>query len=132
MTHQSPTHFPRTPIDAGGQVAQLRHVLRLVGELAGRGAAPSADEAALLDEGARISSAYDRALPIVRRRFDALAGETAAWSAAAIEALLLAGDQRSPAAARRLADELEAALRKLTALLPQAEPPDGLLPQAIP
>ncbi len=131
MTHQSPTHFPRTPIDAGGQVAQLRHVLRLVGELAGRRAARGADEAAL-DESARISSAYDRALPIVRRRFDALAGETAAWSAAAIEALLLAGDQRSPAAARRLADELEAALRKLTALLPQAEPPDGLLPQAIP
>jgi hypothetical protein len=131
MTHQSQTHFAHTPIDAGSQVAQLRHVLRLVGELAGRGTAPGADDAAL-DESARISSAYDHALPIVRRRFDALAGETAAWSAAAIEALLLAGDQRSPAAARRLADELEAALRKLTALLPQAEVPDGLLPQAIP
>jgi hypothetical protein len=131
MTHQSPTHFPRTPIDAGSQVAQLRHVLRLVRELAGRGPAPGADDAAL-DESARVSSAYDNALPIVRRRFDALAGETAAWSAAAIEALLLAGDKRSPAAARRLAAELEAALRALTALLRQAGGPDGLLPQAIP
>jgi hypothetical protein len=130
MTHQSPTHFSRKPIDAGSQVAQLRHVLRLVGELGGRRPAPGADDAAL-DESARISSAYDNALPIVQRRFDALAGETAAWSAAAIEALLLAGDQRSPAAARRLADELETALRELTALLRQAGGPDGLLPQAI-
>jgi hypothetical protein len=90
MTHQSPTHYSRIPIDAGRQVAQLRHLLRLVEELAGRRAATGADDAAL-DESARFSSAYDGALPIVQRRFDALAGETATWSAAAVEALLAAG-----------------------------------------
>ena len=131
MTHQSPAHFSTTPIDAGRQIAQLRHALRLVGELAGRRPGPGSDDAAL-DESARISSAYDHALPIVRRRFDALAGETAIWSAAAIEALLLAGEQRSAAAARRLAKELNSSLRRLSALLRLEEAPDRLLPQATP
>ena len=116
MTHQSPTHYPRIPIDAGRQVAQLRHLLRLVEELAGRPAAPGAHDAAL-DESARFSSAYDSALPIVQRRFDALAGETAAWSAAAVEALLAPGEGRATAAARRLADELAKALNELAKLL---------------
>ena len=116
MTHQSPTPYPKVPIDAGRQVAQLRHVLRLVEELAGRGAAPEGDDAAL-DEGARVSSAYDNAMPIVQRRFDALAGETAVWSAAAVEALLAAGGGRTKAAANRLAAELAKALSELTTLL---------------
>jgi hypothetical protein len=116
MKHQSPTHYSTTPIDAGRQVAQLRHVLRLVEELAGGQAAPGADDAAL-DEAARFSSAYDRALPIVQRRFDALAGETATWSAAAVEALLRSGRAPGSAAARRLADELAAALKALSKLL---------------
>ncbi len=120
MRHQSPSHYPTIPVDAGPQVAQLRHVLRLVGEIAGRPPGPGAGDAAL-DESARISSAYDHALPIVQRRFDALADETAIWSAAAVEALLKAGEPRSPAAARRLADELETALSRLSALLRPVE-----------
>ena len=116
MTHQSPAHYSGTPIDAGRQVAQLRHVLLLVEELAGRRGAPAAADAAL-DESARISSAYDNAMPIVQRRFDALAGETAAWSAAAVEALLSSGRIPKGAAAARLADELASALRKLSKLL---------------
>jgi hypothetical protein len=115
MTHQSPAHYPTIPVDAGRQVAQLRHVLRLVDELAGRRAALDLGDAAL-DEGARISSAYSDAMPLVRRRFDALAGETATWSAAAVEALL-GCEGRAAAAARRLSDELESALRELGALL---------------
>ena len=116
MTHQSPTHYPRTPIDAGRQVAQLRHVLRLVEELAGRPGRAGGQDAAL-DESARVSSAYDTALPIVRRRFDALAAETAAWSAAAVEALLAAGEGRTAPAASRLAHELAKALNQLAKLL---------------
>lgn len=116
MTHQSPTQYPRVPIDAGRQVAQLRHLLRLVEELAGRTPAAGADDAAL-DESARISSAYDNAWPIVQRRFDALAAEIANWSAAAVEALLAVGQDRCAAAARRLADELAKALKDLAKLL---------------
>ncbi len=116
MTHQSPVQYLRTPIDAGRQVAQLRHVLRLVEELAGTPAAPRADDAAL-DESARISSAYDNALPIVQRRFDTLAGETAAWSAAAVEALLARGAPPTTAPARQLAKELSKALKQLSEIL---------------
>ncbi len=117
MTHQTHGHYTRVPIDAGRQIAQLRQVLVLVKELAGRSSAPMANETSLA-EMAQVSSVYGNALPIVQRRFDALAAETACWSAAAIEALLHAGEQRSPAAARRLADELNSTLRDLLKLLP--------------
>ena len=116
MSYQSSTQFARPPIDAGRQLAQLHHVLSLVEELAG--AEPrraGGDEA--LDDGARISSVYWDALPIVRRRFDALAAETVAWSAAGVEALLAAGEKRSRAAARRLVEELQSALDALTKML---------------
>jgi hypothetical protein len=118
MSYQSHTQFARPSIDAGRQLAQLRHVLALVEEIAGREpSGAQGDEA--LDESARISSTYWDALPIVRRRFDALAGETMSWSAAGVEALLAAGGKRSPAAARRLADELQSALATLTTMLRQ-------------
>ncbi len=108
------------PIDAGRQVAQLRHLLQLVEELAGRAPKPGSGDA-LLDEGARISSSYHAAQPIVQRRFNALAAETAKWSAAGVEALLAAGDARSPAAAARLADELDNALNALLRMVAPEE-----------
>ena len=120
MRHHSQAQFSSIPVDAGRQIAQLRHVLSLVETLAGRPSAPGASDAAL-DEAARLSSAYDEALPIVRRRFDALLGETATWSALAVEALLQGGSQAPPAAARRLADELQTAFKRLTALLLRPE-----------
>ena len=116
MSYQSHTQYARPPIDAGRQLAQLRHVLSLVEELAGRASAGAGGDDAL-EEGARVSSIYWDALPIKRRRFDALAAETVAWSAAGVEALLSAGEKRSRAAARRLADELQAALDSLMTLL---------------
>jgi hypothetical protein len=116
MSYQSPTQFARPPIDAGRQLAQLRHVLNLVEELAGREPS-SIDGDDALNAGARISSTYWDALPIVRRRFDALAAETVAWSAAGVEALLASGEKRSRAAAQRLADELQTALDTLTTML---------------
>jgi len=107
-------------MDAGSQMAQLRNILRLVGEIASRSTASGTDDKAL-DEAARISSAYHEAEPIVRRRFDILVAETASWSAAGVEALLAAGEKRSPAAAARLAEELEQALTRLSEMLAPSE-----------
>src|SRR5688500_15601833 len=103
--------------DAGAEIAQLRQVLVLVEEIAGR--TPAVLDDGALDEAARVSAAYGSALPIVQKRFDALAVETATWAAAGVEALMKsAGDGRptGPAAAR-LADELRKALGKLRDLV---------------
>ncbi len=112
MTHQAPppSHTPGT--DPGRQVAQLHEALRLVEHIAGRADAEARDHR--LDAAAQVSDAYDRALPIVQRRFDALAGETSVWAAAGVEALLAAGRAApAQAAATRLAVQLEAALGEL-------------------
>ena len=115
MTHQAPP--PAAPgLDPGRQVAQLHEALRLVERLAGRAEAETGERR--LDAAAQVSDAYDRALPIVQRRFDALAGETSVWAAAGVEALLAAGRiAPAPAAAGRLARQIESALRELTDLI---------------
>jgi hypothetical protein len=114
MTHQAPPSPAPAGPDPGRQVAQLREALRLVERIAGQGA----PQDHRLDEAARISSAYDTALPVVRRRFEALAGETSIWAAAGVEALLAAGEADPPrAAAARLARRLDAALSEMAALL---------------
>ena len=116
MTHQPRGQFTRMPADAGRQIAQLRDVLALVEELADR--SPRSRSVDLgLTEAANISGVYGNALPIVQRRFDALAAETARWSAAALEALLGAGGAASPAAAATLADELDRAITEMIKLL---------------
>ncbi|TFI56915.1 hypothetical protein E2493_17770 [Sphingomonas parva] len=99
--------------DAGAEIAQLRQVLVLVEEIAGRTPARLDDGA--LDEAARVSAAYGVALPIVQKRFDALAAETATWAAAGVEALMkISADGRPTGpAAGRLADELRKALARL-------------------
>lgn len=114
MTHQAPPSPPVAGPDPGRQIAQLREALRLVERIAGE---ESRHEAGL-DEAATISSAYDVALPVVQRRFEALANETALWAAAGVEALLAAGQGApSRAAAARLARQLDGALEDLAALL---------------
>jgi hypothetical protein len=116
MTHQAPPVPPSSGADPGRQLAQLREAHRLVERIAGRNA--SAPSEAQLDEAARLSAAYDRALPVAQRRFDALAAETAIWAAAGVEALLIAGEAAPPrAAAARLADTLGKALSELEAAL---------------
>lgn len=117
MTHHSAPSPARAPDDPGRAAAQLRDVLGLVEEIAGR-AAPAADDGAL-DRAARIGAAYAAAPPIAQRRFDALAGETAAWAAAGVEALLVLQDRQRPAraAAERLAEELARALARLGAIV---------------
>jgi hypothetical protein len=114
MTHQAPPSPAAAGPDPGRQIAQLREALRLVERIAGEERAH--DRA--LDEAARISGAYDLALPIVQRRFEALASETALWAAAGVEALLAADNgQPSRAAAARLARQLDMALDDLATLL---------------
>ena len=118
MTHQPSPYALPVSAEAGQQVAQLRQVLELVERVAGRGSPPPADAA--IDEDARISSGYADALPIVRRRFDALAAEAAAWAAAGVQAIVAARDEAEPPrdAAARLAEEIAATLRRLARTLP--------------
>jgi hypothetical protein len=114
MTHQSTFLADAPPIEAGRQVADLRHVLGRVEEMIGedRSAASRYDA---LEEAAMISAAYERSLPVAQRRFDALAQESATWTAAALDALLKAKERSGPprAAAAQLVRELESALREL-------------------
>lgn len=114
MTHQAPPTPASAGPDPGRQISQLREALRLVERLAGE----ERTHERALDEAARISSAYDMALPVVQRRFEALANETALWAAAGVEALLASGNGApSRAAAVRLARQLDTALGDLAALL---------------
>jgi hypothetical protein len=114
MTHQAPPSPASAGPDPGRQIAQLREALRLVERIAGE---ERAHERAL-DEAAGISGAYDLALPVVQRRFEAMASETALWAAAGVEALLSAGHATPPrAAAARLARQIDTALGDLAALL---------------
>jgi hypothetical protein len=115
MTHQAPPSAPQAGPDPGRQLAQLREALRLVERIAGQEPAPASDDQ--LDEAARLSSAYEAALPLVQRRFEALAAETAIWAAAGVEALLSAEAIPPRAAAARLARQLGAALDEMAALL---------------
>ena len=135
MTHQAPPPSSTPVGDPGRQVAQLREALELVEHLAGRRRRTTGDFR--LDEAAQVSDAYDRALPIVQHRFDALAAETAVWAAAGVEALMEAGRVApAPAAAARLALRLEDALSELAALMAgpnhRAVPPYRQHPAAIP
>ena|SRR5687768_5020141 len=116
MTHQAPPSAPAPGTDPGRQVSQLHEALRLVERLAGR-SGPD-DRGDRLEAAAQVSDAYDRAWPIVQRRFDALAGETSVWAAAGVEALIAAG-RKAPAhaAAARLALQLENALGELNGLI---------------
>jgi hypothetical protein len=112
MTHQAPALEADQRPDAAAQLAQLREVQTLVERIAGRAASP---RDAALDEAARAGSAYGDALPVTRRRFDALVAETVAWAAAGVEALTRAAG--TPAAAGRLADELDHAIADLLKML---------------
>lgn len=99
--------------EAGQRIAQIAHVQELVEQIAGT--PPTASDA-MLDRGARIGAAYEAALPVMQKRFDALAAETAAWAAVAARTLV-GGDQSSRAPAERLAAELAGAQREMARIL---------------
>ena len=115
MTHQAPPSAAVPAGDPGRQVASLREILALVRGIAGSDGIQDRD--AMLDEAARISSAYERASPVTQRRFDAMSAETAAWAAAGVEALLAAGETPPAGPAHRLAEALDHSLDRLGALL---------------
>src|SRR4051812_8093015 len=118
MTHQAPPSSPPPGADPGRQIAQLREALRLIERIAGRPESGSGSDEIRLDAAARISEAYERALPVARHRFEAFAAETTLWAAAGVEALLAVGNGTPPrAAAARLANALERALSEMAALL---------------
>ncbi len=101
-----PIHFG-SGADAEHQLSRIAQVRAMVGGLAGASDAPAAPR--------NIAPRYDAAPPVVQRRFDALADETAAWAATGIRALVAAG--QAPAAAAALHVELRRAEARLTALL---------------
>ena len=113
MTRQVP-HIEAVRGSAA-DVAELRQVLCLVSEMAGR-PLPSSDA---LDEDARMAAAYAEALPIVRVCFDRLGAETTARATAGIKALIAIRDSGRPtrAAAARLADSLAGSLGRLADIL---------------
>ena len=114
MRHQWPIEKQPETGSGGREFAELRHVLTLAQEVAGR---PSSS-GDVLNELARISSDYERAPAIVQRHFDTLAAETAAWAAVGINALMAYSSSRPPrAAAARLADELGRAVKRLGRLV---------------
>ncbi len=113
MTHQAPLSSDPAAVDPGRQVVQLIEALRLVERIAGG----DPRREAFLEEAASLDSSYDRALPVVQRRFDALAGEAAGWTAAGVEALIAAGPIVPRAAATRLAMRIEEALVTLFRLV---------------
>lgn len=116
MTQQRHAFDESTVSEAGRHYARLYHVLELVEQIAGR---DTCSKDIALDEGARVSSAYDAAAPIVQRRFDTLTAETSGWAAAGVDALAAADNprRRPQAAATRLADELDQAMADLKKLL---------------
>lgn len=115
MTHQAPLSPDPAAADPARQLAQLRELLHLVERISGGSPARLGDEG--LEDAAGLSLAYDRAPPIVQRRFDARAREVSGWAAAGVEALIAAGGATPPrAAADRLALRLQQALRDLSAI----------------
>lgn len=112
MTRHVPPPPPGDPAQAAQQLAQLGEILTLVETIAGR----AGQKGDALDRAARVAAAYDAARPVTRRRFDALAAETAGWAASGVEALL-ASEARHRTAADRLADALARAERDLLRLL---------------
>lgn len=104
-------HDSAEPADT--RLARLAEVLALVERLAG-------DAGAAIPMPPDTAAIYAAAGPIARRRFDALAAETAAFAAAGIEILLRQADtggSGQQAAARCLAREMRAAIDDLARLL---------------
>ncbi|SMF61448.1 hypothetical protein [Allosphingosinicella indica] len=118
MSYQALPPIQHGPANAVRQLAQLAQLHGLVQRIAGEATGTAQPDDAL-DRSARISAAYDDAMPVVRKRFDALAAETAQWAASGVEALLQGRSDAPPprAAAARLAEELSQVRGTLESLL---------------
>lgn len=106
MSH--PQAAPVTPVQA---LADLRAIHALVSELAG--------QAVTASETPNVTPRYEQASQLARQRFDAVAGETAAYAAAGLAAII-AGRAVNPAptgGAAHLANEMARSIRTLEGLL---------------
>jgi hypothetical protein len=122
------SHAPARPTvsdgDAARGIERLRTILALIERMA---SAPADGSAAIneasLEESARLAIAYANAPTITRRRYEALAGETAAYAAAGLAALIRhterTGRDCAPAAAH-LAAEMRRSIATLAGLLGRA------------
>lgn len=108
------------PEPADARLARLAEVLVLIERLSGEPGAP-------IVIGPHLADAYAAAGPIARRRFDALAAETAAIAATGIEILLRQPEDKRAGhpAARRLAMEMRGAIDSLMGLILRGRVADG-------
>lgn len=112
MNQQSSSSISTAPLSPGSQISELRAILGLVHTLAGNEGGIERPEPADAD------IRYASAAPLVRRRFDALAAETAAFSATGLSALIGGrerGDTR--AAAAFLARTMDRAILRMEKML---------------
>ena len=96
-------------------IAQLRAILAVVDELAGRSAA-----APLQEDPATLDARYAGAPDLIRARYARAASRTASFSAAGVAALIAANpgtEQARRSAAEYLAGEMRHAIRKMVAAL---------------
>jgi len=122
MNQHMPSPAPDPAEESAPQaIARLRSVLALVEEMAGgapRGRVVIDDSA--LDEISALTLSNAIASSVTRRRFDALARETAAFAAAGLAALMhhreRGGSDCAPAAAR-LAAEMRRSISAMAAML---------------
>ncbi|MBB5684733.1 hypothetical protein [Sphingobium boeckii] len=112
MNQQSASSISTAPVTPGTQIGELRAILGLVHALAGN--EMGIDRPEMTDADVR----YAAAAPLVRRRFDALASETAAFSATGLSALI-GGRERgnTKAAAAYLARSMDRAIVRMEKML---------------
>lgn len=96
------------------QLTELRAIQTLVNELAGIATLSENN-----DPNPELDTRYDSAPPLAQRRFDAVAGETAAFAAAGLTALIAGRRQGAGAnaAAAHLAREMERSIRAMEKIL---------------
>jgi len=119
--HQAPILVDDPEGDAAHILLRMRAVLALTEEMAGeagRDAATGIDDK--LDEAATLALAYANISSVARRRFDAIAGEAAEYSAAGLAALTRHKQRLGrdcPAGARQLATELRQSIEAMIRVL---------------
>lgn len=113
--------------EAAHALVRLREMLMLVEQIAGGAdlaARPSPIDQRTLNDGAAIALDYANASSIARRRFDALAGEAAAFGAAGLGALMRKKQRtgRDHAAARQLAGEMRQSIDAMARIIAAPAP----------
>lgn len=127
--YQAPILLDQPDADAAHALLRLRAVLALAEEMAGktehREVSTGIDQREL-DEAASLALAYANISSVARRRFDALAGEAAGYSAAGLAALARHKQRLGrdcPAGARQLSVDLRQSIAAMTRVLEASRRP---------